>query len=47
MGNSAETISMHDSTDKFMTTDDTKAASIAIVLVIVVPVVAAFLAALL
>jgi hypothetical protein len=32
----------HD-TDKFMTSDDTKAASIAIVLVIVVPLVAALL----
>jgi hypothetical protein len=36
----------HD-TDKFMSTDDTKAASIAIVLVVVVPCLAAFLAALL
>jgi hypothetical protein len=32
----------HD-TDKFMTSDDTRAASIAIVLVVVVPVIAALL----
>jgi hypothetical protein len=36
----------HD-TDKFMTTDDTRAASIAIVLVVVVPVIATFIASLL
>jgi hypothetical protein len=36
----------HDA-DKIMTTEDTKAASIAIVLVIVVPVLATFIASLL
>jgi hypothetical protein len=32
-------MSMHEDTDRMMTSDDTRAASIAIVLVIVVPVV--------
>jgi hypothetical protein len=36
----------HD-TDKFMTSDDTRAASIAIVLVVVVPVLATLIASLL
>jgi hypothetical protein len=38
---------MHDSTDKFMTTDDTRAPAIAIILAILVPCLAAFLAGLL
>jgi hypothetical protein len=38
---------MPDNADKFMTSNDTRAASIAIVLVIVVPVIATFIASLL
>jgi hypothetical protein len=40
-------MSMHEDTDKFLTTDDTRAPAIAIILAILVPCLATFLASLL
>jgi hypothetical protein len=40
-------MSLHEDTDRMMTSEDTRAASIAIVLVVVVPVLATFIASLL
>jgi hypothetical protein len=40
-------MSMHEDADKFMTAEDTRAPAIAIILAIVVPCLAAFLAGLL